>query len=167
VKNSTNPLFCNKGMASARPQTQQNESWALAPEDAGSADTDFFTKLFKVVPQNELTTIKGQNADRKLRVPVSSSPSPDPVIPTDPERSEWGAEEPAVALLLLRAKSDVTSTVRSRISSLSFLEHKNSQLTCPKTLNPSEPATGVRPNWPLKMNAPLATSKNTVVLSFR
>jgi hypothetical protein len=32
VKNSTNALFCNKGMASAKPQMQQNERWALAPE---------------------------------------------------------------------------------------------------------------------------------------
>ncbi len=32
LKNSMKPKFCNKGMASAGPQTQQNEYWALAPE---------------------------------------------------------------------------------------------------------------------------------------
>jgi hypothetical protein len=31
LSDSTNPLFCNKGMASARPQMEQNECWALAP----------------------------------------------------------------------------------------------------------------------------------------
>jgi hypothetical protein len=50
VKNSTNSLFCNKGMPSARPQMQQNECWALAPEGGWLGPYGLFHQSCEVMP---------------------------------------------------------------------------------------------------------------------
>ena len=45
-------LFCNKGMASARPPMQRNECWASAPEGSWHGPySDSFTKLFSRTAQ--------------------------------------------------------------------------------------------------------------------
>jgi hypothetical protein len=55
LKNSANPLFCNKGMASARPQIQKNERWALAPARRCFDDLAFFSKLFSRAAKQQNT----------------------------------------------------------------------------------------------------------------
>ena len=64
LDNSTNPLFCNKGMASARPQMQQLESRASAPVQSFVQDFNFSGSCSVV---QEARPVSGHDFSRAVR----------------------------------------------------------------------------------------------------